>query len=102
VTDLYVNGRVFTADPDPSQAWAQAFAIDGDAIAYVGDEHGAPAADRVIDLEGRLVLPGFTDADTHLLMMGAALGQVHLTDARSLDEIQARLRAARAAAPDAP
>ena len=50
------------------------------------------AADRVVDLEGRLVLPGFTDAHTHLLMMGAALGQVYLTGARSLDDILRLLR----------
>ncbi|MFH8252580.1 amidohydrolase [Microbacterium sp. B2969] len=97
----YLNGRIFTADPDPAKAWAEAFTIRGDAIAFVGDADAAPDADETVDLEGRLVLPGFTDAHTHLLMMGAALGQVHLTDARSLDEIQARLRAARAADPEA-
>ena len=38
---------------------------------------------------------GFIDAHTHLVMMGEALGKVGLTDARSLREIQGRLRAAR-------
>ncbi|MEU1973653.1 amidohydrolase [Microbacterium sp. NPDC019599] len=97
----YVNGRVFTADPAPDKAWADAFAVDGDTIVFVGDAEAAPEGAATVDLEGRLVLPGFTDAHTHLLMMGAALGQVHLTDARSLDEIQARLREARAQNPDA-
>lgn len=97
----YLNGRVFTADPDPGKAWAEAFATDGDRIVFVGAADEAPDAATTVDLEGRLVLPGFTDAHTHLLMMGAALGQVPLTDARSLAEIQDRLRAARAAAPDA-
>ncbi|HEX5859960.1 MAG TPA: amidohydrolase [Microbacterium sp.] len=97
----YVNGRVFTAHPDPARAWAEAFAIDGDTISYVGAADGAPACERTVDLAGRLVLPGFTDAHTHLLMTGAALGQVHLTDARTLDEIQRILREARAADPGA-
>ncbi|MFE5410119.1 amidohydrolase [Microbacterium sp. NPDC056569] len=97
----YVNGRVFTADPDPEKAWAEAFAVQGDVIAFVGDSADAPDAEATVDLQGRLVLPGFTDAHTHLLMMGAALGQVHLTDARSLDEIQSRLRDARDRDPDA-
>ncbi|GAB3617723.1 amidohydrolase [Okibacterium endophyticum] len=101
MTSLYVNCRVFTADPDPAKAWAEAFALDGDTISYVGDSDNAPAADTTVDLERRLVLPGFTDAHTHLLMMGAALGQVHLTDARTLDEIQSALRDARAENPDA-
>ncbi|MFE1646460.1 amidohydrolase [Microbacterium sp. P01] len=102
MTDLYINGRIFTGDPDPTAAWAAAFAIDDDTISYVGDGDGAPSAERVVDLAGRLVLPGFTDAHMHLLMMGAALGQVPLTDARSIEDVQARLRDARAAAPDAP
>ncbi|SFS14156.1 hypothetical protein SAMN04487846_2860 [Microbacterium sp. cf046] len=97
----YINGRVFTADPDPANAWAGAFAIDDDTLVFVGDDDRAPDADTTVDLQGRLVLPGFTDAHTHLLMMGAALGQVHLTDARTLDEIQSLLRDARAQNPDA-
>lgn len=96
----YVNGRVFTADPSSDTAWADAFVVKDDVIVHVGGA-GGPDADEIVDLQGRLVLPGFTDAHTHLLMMGAALGQVPLTDARSLDEIQARLRGAREQDPDA-
>ncbi|MFS0894112.1 amidohydrolase [Microbacterium sp. 179-I 3D3 NHS] len=97
----YLNGHVFTADPDPAAAWAEAFAIDGETIAFVGSNDDAFHADETIDLQGRLVLPGFTDAHTHLLMMGAALGQVPLTASRSLEEIQQILRAARESRPDA-
>jgi predicted amidohydrolase YtcJ len=101
---VYRNARVFTAEP--ATPWAEAFVVDGDALAFVGDEAGAMQVGgsdaATVDLGGRLVLPGFTDAHTHLVMMGDALGRVGLTDARSLDEIQARLRAARAADPEAP
>lgn len=101
---LVTNARIFTADP--TNEWAEALVVDGDTIAYVGDAQGAREAAgtdaATLDLDGRLVLPGFTDAHTHLVMMGEALGRVGLTDARSLDDIQARLRAAREAAPDAP
>ena len=38
------------------------------------------------------MVPGFIDAHTHLVMMGEALGKVGLTDARTLPEIQDRLR----------
>lgn len=100
----YVNGRVFTASDE--QEWAEAVAVDGDTITAVGRSADALAAAgpgaEVVDLAGRLVVPGFVDAHTHLVMMGDALGRVGLTDARSLDEIQARLRAARAADPGAP
>ncbi|TDN91651.1 amidohydrolase [Microbacterium sp. BK668] len=97
----YLNGRVFTADPDPAASWAEAFAMEDDRIVFVGAADEAPDAATTVDLEGRLVLPGVIDAHTHLLMMGAALGQVPLTDARSLAEIQDRLRRARAADPGA-
>ncbi|WP_343871518.1 amidohydrolase family protein, partial [Agromyces bracchium] len=108
---VYVNAQVFTAD-EPE--WAEAIAVEDGTILAVGsadDARGAAAAGapagsdlevEVVDLGGRLVLPGVVDAHTHLVMMGEALGRVGLTDARSLDEIRARLVAARAAAPDAP
>ena len=100
---VYANGRVFTAD-DP--AWAEAIVTDDGRIAFVGSDAEAAAVAgpdaAVVDLGGRVVVPGFIDAHTHLVMMGEALGKVGLTDARTLPEIQDRLRAARAADPDAP
>lgn len=92
---LYRNARFFTAD---DVAWAEAVVVDDGFFTFVGAEAEAPTTDSVVDLDGRTVLPGFTDAHTHLLMMGEALGQVGLTDARSLSEIQQRLHQARPAA----
>lgn len=89
---LFRNARFFTAD---DVAWADAVVVDGESFTFVGSEADAPSSDEVVDLGGRTVLPGFTDAHTHLLMMGEALGQVGLTDASSLEEIQSRLVRAR-------
>ena len=97
---LLRGGRIFTADADPSRQWTDALAIEGETIVAIGAD-AAVGADEVVDLDGALVLPGFTDAHTHLLMMGQSLGQVALTDARTLDGIQDLLREARAADPDA-
>ncbi|MDW4574120.1 amidohydrolase [Microbacterium sp. M3] len=101
-TTMYTGGRIFTASDEP---WADALVVDGGSVTFAGDAARAAAAagpDAVtVDLEGRLLLPGFTDAHTHLVMMGEALGRVPLTDARTLDEIQARLRSAREAQPNA-
>lgn len=106
---IYTNARVFTANrPGDGAEWAEALVVDGERLAYVGDAVGAAellasgAEAEVVDLEGRLVLPGFLDVHTHLHMLGDALGRVQLRDARDLAEIQARLVAAREAAPDAP
>ncbi|GAA1138308.1 amidohydrolase [Microbacterium natoriense] len=93
---LYRNARFFTAADDAQ--WADAVVVEDGRFVFVGAEADAPASDAVVDLDGRAVVPGFTDAHTHLLMMGSALGQVGLTDARTLEEIQERLRAARAQA----
>lgn len=99
---LFTGGRIFTAGAEP---WAEALVTDGAQVVFAGDAARARAAAgpdaATVDLAGRLLLPGFTDAHTHLVMMGEALGRVGLTDARTLEEIQARLRAARAADPAA-
>ncbi|MBO0680493.1 amidohydrolase [Mycolicibacterium sp. S2-37] len=63
---VFRNGRVYTGAADP---WAQAVAVTGDSIAYVGDDPGAMAlagpATRVIDLGGKLLMPGFVEGHTH-------------------------------------
>lgn len=97
---LLRGGRIFTADADPTRQWTDALAIEGETIVAIGAD-AAVGADEVVDLDGALVLPGFTDAHTHLLMMGQSLGQIALTDARTLDGIQVLLREARAADPAA-
>ncbi|WP_207457000.1 amidohydrolase [Herbiconiux sp. SYSU D00978] len=75
--------------------------IDGGTIVDVLPPGGpAPQGERIVELPGRLVLPGFIDSHVHLLWLGEALGKVELTDARDLGEIQRRLRKARAALGD--
>ncbi|BCI53954.1 amidohydrolase [Mycolicibacterium litorale] len=64
---MFRNGRVHTvAGPAP---WAEAVAVKGDTIIHVGDEAGAMAlagtSTRVVDLDGRLLMPGFVEGHTH-------------------------------------
>lgn len=47
-----------------------AIAVQGNQIAYVGPQAGAPAAQQVIDCGGRLATPGLVDAHTHLSFGG--------------------------------
>jgi predicted amidohydrolase YtcJ len=60
------SGRVLTMDPD--HPYAEAVAIDGESVVAVGTDAEvtalAPDA-RVIDLGGRVLLPGFNDAHCH-------------------------------------
>lgn len=47
-----------------------ALAVVGNRIAWVGESAAAPAADSVIDVEGRCVTPGFVDSHAHLVFAG--------------------------------
>ncbi|MCL2580053.1 MAG: imidazolonepropionase [Oscillospiraceae bacterium] len=47
-----------------------AVGIEAGRIAYIGLCERAPAADKTIDCEGRLVTPGLVDAHTHLVFGG--------------------------------
>jgi predicted amidohydrolase YtcJ len=67
---VFHNGRVYTvAGPTP---WAQAVAVKGNAITYVGDDAGALALKgsdtKVVDLGGKLLMPGFVEAHIHPFM----------------------------------
>ncbi|NKX49161.1 amidohydrolase, partial [Arthrobacter deserti] len=62
--DLIVTGgRIYTSDPD--NEWAEALAVSGGRIAAVGTDAEvralAGASTAVLDLEGRLALPGLVD-----------------------------------------
>jgi hypothetical protein len=69
------NGKIYTADQDRSIR--QAIAFSGNTIVAVGDDDAvAPLigpATKVIDLGGKLVLPGLIDTHTHPIM-GAVNG----------------------------
>lgn len=54
---------------------------------------------RTLDLAGRVVVPGLIDAHAHFLGLGRLRSQVDLRDARSLQEVIDRVRAAAATTP---
>jgi len=69
----FTNARAYTLDD--GRPWADTVLVRGDSIAYVGDAAGAAGqigdTTRVIDLEGRLLLPGFIDTHVHPVSGGA-------------------------------
>jgi hypothetical protein len=95
---------VFTSDPD--QPWADTVVVDGEYIAFVGDEtealaHAGPDP-AVVDVVGGVIMPGFVDAHAHVVMTGDALLKAQLRTATDLPELQRRLRNWADAHPDAP
>lgn len=65
---ILTGGKVFTADS--TKPWATAIAIRGDRVLAVGSDSAigalATASTRRIALGGRVVVPGFNDAHTHV------------------------------------
>lgn len=91
---LLFNGKVFTADEKFSVA--EAVAVDGERIVAVGtsaDLKRQYQAVKEIDLQGKLVTPGFNDAHVHFFRGALSLLTVNLFDSRTVDEAKQRVAA---------
>ncbi|MEV7300900.1 amidohydrolase [Streptomyces clavifer] len=81
----------------PADPFATAMVVERGHVAWVGSEGAADAfasgVDEVIDLEGALVTPAFTDAHVHTTSAGLALTGLDLSAARTLAEALDLLRA---------
>ncbi|WP_416444178.1 amidohydrolase [Leucobacter sp. HNU] len=101
---IYRNASVFTGDAD--LAPRESVAVREGRVIAVGDldavRLAAGSDAEEVDLGGAFVSPGLIEGHSHMLMLGESLDKVQLRDAGSIEEVQRRLAAARAAAPDAP
>ncbi|EPH42439.1 amidohydrolase [Streptomyces aurantiacus] len=88
----------------PADPFATAMVVERGHVAWVGSEGAADAfadgVDEVVDLEGALVTPAFTDAHVHTTATGLALTGLDLSGARSLDEALVLVREHVVARPD--
>jgi predicted amidohydrolase YtcJ len=84
------NGSIYTVDEQRS--WAQAIAIAGKEIIQVGSNADIDtyigAGTEVIDLDGRMVLPGFVDAHAHPSLSMYLFGNINLHSQDSLEIYQ--------------
>lgn len=84
---VFINAKVFTLDD--GLPWAEAVAIQGDTILYVGSASLADAfvgkATKRIDLDGQLMLPGFIDTHVHPVAGGAYAKALSLDTSGSVD-----------------
>jgi predicted amidohydrolase YtcJ len=92
---IITNARIYTVNPQ--QKWAEAIAIRGDKIVAVGERKQIEAmrgpATKVVDAGHRLLLPGFTDCHIHFMDGSLGLTRVDLNDAKTVAEIQKRVKA---------
>jgi predicted amidohydrolase YtcJ len=91
---VLVHGDLFTVDSQHPRA--QAIAVRGDRIAAVGSdadiEKWVGPGTHVIDLHGRLAIPGFIDGHGHYTELGESKLELDLTRAQTWDDIVAQVR----------
>jgi predicted amidohydrolase YtcJ len=90
---VLVNARIYTAEG--ARPVVEAMAVRDGRIVFTGDAAGARALagarTRVLDLGGRTVIPGMTDAHAHVAGLGSSLQSVNLSGTRSYEEVIARV-----------
>ena len=100
---IITNGRVYTSRDGEM---AEAVAVRGNKILRVGSNREIKRMRRpqtlTIDAHGASVLPGFNDSHAHVLSAGLGFSHLDLLDARSLDAIEAAIRAYATEHPDLP
>jgi predicted amidohydrolase YtcJ len=100
---VFTNASAYTLNAE--KPWAEAVAVQGDRIVYVGDNDGVPdliGADTMrYDLSGQMLLPGFIDAHMHPVMSGGYTKALSLNTAGTIDEWVEAIREYAEANPDA-
>jgi len=87
---VLVNGKVYTVNE--SSPLAEAIAIDGGMIIDVGSTQEIESSyrpRRKIDLQGKVVFPGFIDSHAHLGNLGIMLENLIVYGTTSVQEVQA-------------
>lgn len=91
---ILYNGKIYTANTDND--FVEAIAIEGDTIEKIGSskeilKYRSKKTD-LIDLEGKLVVPGFIDSHLHYLKYCKNKANVDLRGVKSIDEIILRMK----------
>jgi hypothetical protein len=94
---LFLNGRLYTVDS--RRPWVDALAVREGRIVGLGDDAevraNADSGAEVVDLKGRMAMPGIVDVHNHVLMGGATeLFELRFPGSIGLQDIVARVRAA--------
>lgn len=86
----FINGKIFTVNEN--QPFAESVISENGKIIFVGSNVEANSfiddKTKVIDLHGRLMLPGFNDAHLHFISGGFYLLGIDLRPAKSLSEFK--------------
>lgn len=90
----FINGKIYTVNE--KQPLAQSVIVEGNKILFVGSDIEAKqfidSNTKVIDLYGKLMLPGFIDNHVHFISGGFYLLGIDLRPANSTTEFRTILR----------
>ncbi|MFH8473791.1 amidohydrolase [Streptomyces sp. NPDC018000] len=98
---VFTQGPVHTGDP--ARTRASSLAVTGERISAVGHDEVRELIGpktEVVDLSGKLLLPGFQDSHIHAVYGGLELAECDLTGTVGVDEYLRRLREFADAHPD--
>jgi len=91
---VFINGNVYTVDE--KRPHAEAIAVKGDRIVYVGSNSDAKQFQdtntRVVDLHGATVVPGMTDAHYHFIGVGQREMNLNLEGITNLEDFLAKVK----------
>ncbi|MFF2809664.1 amidohydrolase [Streptomyces sp. NPDC058000] len=90
---LFTHGPIHTGDP--ARTRASSLAVTGERITAVGHDDVRELigpGTEVVDLTGKLLLPGFQDAHIHAVFGGLELAECDLTGTVGVDEYLRRIR----------
>ncbi|MDU1910959.1 amidohydrolase [Fusobacterium sp.] len=91
---IIFNGKGYTMDNNNSRFTA--VSIKDGLIYSVGSNEEIlrekTSKTKLIDAQGKMILPGFNDSHMHLLSYGYSLEMVDLNDCKSVNEMKSRIR----------
>ena len=91
---VFINGNIYTVNE--KQAHAEAVAVKGDRIVFVGSSAAAKtfqaANTRVVDLHGATMVPGMTDAHYHFIGVGQREMNLNLEGITNLEDFLAKVK----------
>jgi predicted amidohydrolase YtcJ len=89
---IYINAKLWTGDTENINATA--IAIKDSVIVFVGNDYESYKGSNteIMDMQGKMIVPGFIDNHTHFLVGGYQLASVNLRNAKSPKEFIATLK----------
>src|SRR5215204_389366 len=92
---VFRRAAVYTMDA--ARSWASAVGVRDGRIVYVGSDSLPPGLigshTEVVDLRGKMVLPGFQDGHVHPISSGIDLGECSLDDLATAATVSDSIRA---------